>query len=232
MKAVAYCGTRNVYEDMITAAKSLLSHTKIDKIYFIIEDDTFPYELPDIFECISVKDQTFFPPDGPNYKNSWTYMVLIRAALTKILPQDLDMVLSLDIDTIVNEDISELWNWNLDNYYLAAAREPFKTNASYLYINFGVSLLNLKKLREDKKDDDIIKSLNTKWYYANEQDCFNDKCQGHIKLLPADYNASDFTGKVWDKIKINHYAGIPLDIWRKKGNVLYYKNKTFEEILR
>jgi len=47
-------------------------------------------------------------------------MVLIRAAYSKIFP-DLDRILTIDMDTVVNENISELWELNLDDYYLAAA---------------------------------------------------------------------------------------------------------------
>jgi len=47
-------------------------------------------------------------------------MALIRVALAKILP-DVDEVLSLDVDTIVNENISDIWNYDITNYYFAAA---------------------------------------------------------------------------------------------------------------
>ena len=46
MRAAVYCGTRNLYKNMITAAKSLLIHSNVEKIYFLIEDDIFPYEIP------------------------------------------------------------------------------------------------------------------------------------------------------------------------------------------
>lgn len=45
-RAAAYCGTRNLYQDMIPAIKSLLLNSNVDKIYLLIEDDEFPYPLP------------------------------------------------------------------------------------------------------------------------------------------------------------------------------------------
>lgn len=39
MRAAAYSGTRNIYDKMLTAAKSLLMHSNVEKIYFLIEDD-------------------------------------------------------------------------------------------------------------------------------------------------------------------------------------------------
>ena len=116
MRAAVYAGTRNLYNNMVTAAKSLLIHSDVEKIYFLIEDDTFPYELPPMVECINVSNQPFFRKDGPNYNSSWTYMVLIRAALTKLFP-NLNTILSLDVDTIVNQNINYLWDTGLDNYY-------------------------------------------------------------------------------------------------------------------
>ena len=151
-RVAAYCGTRNLYEDMLTAAKSLIMNSSIDKIYFIIEDDKFPYLLPDCIECINISNQTYFRPDGPNFKSIFTYMALIRAALTKVLPDE-DLVLSLDVDTIIDENIDELWEIDMEKYYMAAVREPKRSTGSFLYTNFGVCLVNLKKLREVKKDD-------------------------------------------------------------------------------
>jgi len=46
MRAAVYCGTRNLYKNMVIAAKSLLIHSNVEKIYFLIEDDIFPYEVP------------------------------------------------------------------------------------------------------------------------------------------------------------------------------------------
>lgn len=54
MRAAVYSGTRNIYDKMLTASKSLLMHSNVEKIYFLIEDDQFPYELPKEIECINI----------------------------------------------------------------------------------------------------------------------------------------------------------------------------------
>ena len=173
---------------MLTAAKSLLTYSNVEKIYFLIEDDTFPYELPQEIECINISNQTYFSPDGPNFNNVCTYMVLIRAAYSKIFP-DLDRILSIDMDTVVNENISELWDLDLTDYYLAAVEEEELSREEGSYINMGVAMLNLKKIREDRKDDELIFALNNYWYRYKEQDCFNEFFRGKILILPSDYNA-------------------------------------------
>ena len=45
MKYAVYFGSREIYWDMATSAKSLLINSDVDKIFFLIEDDEFPYEI-------------------------------------------------------------------------------------------------------------------------------------------------------------------------------------------
>jgi lipopolysaccharide biosynthesis glycosyltransferase len=94
-------------------------------------------------------------------------MVLIRAAYTKIFP-DLDRILSIDMDTVINENISDLWDLDLTNYYIAAVEERELSLAEGSYFNMGVAMMNLQKIRADKKDDEIINALNTYWYRYKE----------------------------------------------------------------
>lgn len=228
MRAAAYSGTRNVYEDMLIAAKSLLEHSNIEEIYFLIEDDTFPYDLPPEIKCINISNQTYFPLDGPNFRNFLTYMVLIRVAYPKLFP-NLDRILTIDIDTIVNENISSLWDLNLDDYYLAAVEETENPILYKGYINMGVAMLNLKKMREDHKDDEMIEALNTFWYRFNEQDCINEYCRDKILYLPNDYNACWQTGMPKHE-KITHFAGIYN--LKKFPHFDYYKNLPIDKIER
>ena len=224
MRTAVYCGTRNLYGDMVTAAKSLCANSNVEKIYFLIEDDTFPHKLPNKIDCINVSGQTYFDHDGPNYKNGWTYMVLMRAALHRVFP-NVGKILSLDVDTIVERDISDLWDLPIDDYYLAGAREPRKS-FDRLYINAGVMLLNLDKLREGKGDE-IINALNTKRYPYNEQDCINELCQGGIYKMPSDYNASNWTEPTTTP-KIHHFAAIQR--WQNHLLVETYRNKDWTDI--
>ena len=228
MRAAAYSGTRNVYDQLLTSAKSLLEHSNVEKIYFLIEDDNFPYELPQEIECINISNQTYFPHDGPNYINVCTYMVLVRAAYTKIFPH-LDRILSIDMDTIVNENISELWDLDLTDYYLAAVEEKQLSLIEGSYFNMGVAMLNLKKIREDKKDDEMIKALNTYFYRYKEQDCFNEFFRGKTLILPSDYNAC-FQANPPSHEKITHFAG--LYKLEKIPHFYYYKTLPISEIKR
>lgn len=206
MKYAVYCGTRNLYEAMIPAVNSLLYNSDVDHVFLLIEDDSFPFPLPNCVSTINVSNQQYFSKDGPNFQNAWTYMVLMRAAMHRIFP-DLDRIVSLDVDTIAAKDVSGLWDYPIDDYWLAGAKEPYKSSEESLYINAGVMLMNLKKLREDGKGDEIIEHLNTFRYLFPEQDCINRLCQGGIYKIPSDYNANNYTEPTTTP-KLIHFAAV------------------------
>ena len=205
MREAVYCATRNLYADMVPSIKSLIMNSSVDRVWLLIEDDTFPYELPDICKVMNVSGQTFFPKDGVNFKHPWTYIVIMRAALHRLFPAT-EKILSLDVDTFAGKDISDIWDTDLDGYYLAACREPHKSTDGADYINCGVMLMNLDKLR-DGKGDEIIEALNTKSYPFNEQDCINQLCKGQIKVISSNYNVNPWTEPPTDT-KVVHFAAI------------------------
>lgn len=227
-RVAVYTGSRNLYPDMVPAVKSMIRNGHPDKIYLLIEDDQFSEWLPDIVETINVSDQKFFRPDGPNMRSKFTYLAMMRAALSEVLPQDIDKVLSLDCDTLIVGDITELWERDLDGYYFSASIEPHRTRWDTLYTNTGVALYNLKMLRETGKALEVIQELNTNVYPWVEQDVFNYLCQGHILPMPSEYNANDWTLST-NKVSIKHYAGI--SCWAGKTDVRKWRNMPWSMIV-
>lgn len=228
MKAAVYAGTRNLYSDMVTAAKSLALNSSVDVIWFLIEDSRFPERLPDYIQCLDVSGQHFFAKDGPNVYKLWTWMVLMRAALPKIFPE-YDRILSLDIDTIVKRNIDELWDLDLTDFYLAGVPEPEKSKPDAPYINMGVAMFNIEKFKADKIDDRVIMSLNKDRFRFAEQDCLNLLCKGHILTLPSIYNSNEWTEEVNDP-KIIHFAAERN--WNTKSIVQDYRKLSWSEIRR
>ncbi len=218
MKAAAYIATRNYYEDVLPSVKSLLTNSDVDKIVLLIEDDVFPYKLPKRVMTVNVSGQNYFKKNGPNVKNWWCWMVLIRGAYHRIFP-DIDRILSFDADAFAVQDISELWNLDLSDYYYAAVREPKLSTDEKIYFNAGIMMLNLEKLR-DGTGDAIMKELNTKYHRYPEQDCYTMFCQGKILELPSDYNSAYFTEPT-DNPKIIHYADTK--DWREKPIVKQFR---------
>ena len=225
LKVAVYTGSNNLYPDMVVAAKSLLINSDVDLIYLLIEDDNFPFSLPDCIKTINVSDQSFFDNNGPNMKSRYSYLAMMRAALCFIFP-DLDRVLSLDVDTIVNKNISDIWDLPIDDFYFAASREEHRCYEDVLYTNMGVTLFNLEKLRNGKAQE-VIDILNKSKFSYVEQDVFNCLCQGMIYNMPSCYNVNTWTDDAEDE-KILHYAGIKE--WQVYAPYLKYQGIPFSDI--
>lgn len=204
MRRVAvYAGTRNIYKNMVTAAKSLLNHTRMDRVWFLIEDDAFPEELPDVIRVKNVSGQQWFSKDGTNAGKRWTYMAMMRLALPELFPEE-DRVLWLDVDTIVRKDIGPLFDTDLEGCYVGAAEEPIRSKEALKYFNSGVMLMDLNKLR-DGKAREMIDLVNAREMDFPDQDAINERCRGKIKPIDPYYNSNIWIVQVEDPA-IRHFA--------------------------
>ena len=90
-------------------------------------------------------------------KRSWLGMGYNRLFLTEYLPANIEKVLYLDSDTIVEQSLKELWNVDLNGYYMAGVddclsrfyRPLVGISGDEVYCNAGMLLFNVKKWRED-----------------------------------------------------------------------------------
>ncbi len=96
--------------------------------------------------------------------------IYYRIFAAKYLPDTLDRVLYLDPDLIVNGSLEALWSMPLDDYCFAAASHTgklmTKLNGIRLdmdeeapYINSGVMMMNLNKLREEQDLDEVFRFI-------------------------------------------------------------------------
>ena len=137
------------------------------------------------------------------------------------LPKDLDRVLYLDADMICTGDISKLYDIDFDNNTWCACEdiairqsdiERLDLPLDYTYINSGVLLINLEKLRKDYTEKDIVKLIydNKAVLVYPDQDFINKIFKGDIKIIDKKYNiiAKDIRYKdLTEKPLIIHYAG-------------------------
>lgn len=224
---VVYSVTQNCYDMLEGSIKSLLINSSVDKIYILIDEEKFPFPLPKEAETINVHDFEFLSPISPNINTKFTKMCLMRLAFAKVLPHDVDRILSLDYDTIIDKNIDDLWDIDLgENYVLAGCAERDRTIGYYrgyfngddfitttrmftkkdFYINAGVMIMDLKKIREEKLDDAFIDECNRDHYRFPEQDIMNLVCMNRIYELEECYNVSRFTYSPTEQ-KIIHFAG-------------------------
>ena len=134
-----------------------------------------------------------------------------------------DKCIYLDGDIIVNGDLFELWNIDLGDYYVGGVGGFFQFDCSNYakilgikdtdqYINAGVLLMNLKKLRSDKMDDKFGEFVKNKVNKCpdikfQDQDTINACCYDRIKLIPLKYNSLNGGVKGGKDTLIAHFTG-------------------------
>lgn len=232
MKIAAFSGTRNIYDDMEIAAKSLVANSDVDRIYLLIEDDEFPHELPDIIECINVSDQAYFEADGANANTRYSYLSMMRASLALMDEfSDIDKILFCDCDIIAVDDVSDIWDIDVDGCYFAAPKEVWtKQRPGLNYCNTGVALHNLEMMRNGKAAE-LVDCLNRQYLRWIDQDALNYLCQGRIAPMPPEYNWTKWViGYSKTKPKIIHYAG--RNDWRDEPDVKTYKAMSWDTAMR
>lgn len=236
-----YAGTRNLYEPMVWAAKSLVANSSVDKIHLLIEDDVFPYELPaDLFEVRNIKpflDETF-RDDGPNARTHFTKMVMARACYPELFP-GIDRILQLDVDTVVMDNVDELWDIPLDAKWFAACWESLSGYDPYCsghYHNIGVAVFNLAQMRADGAQDKLVSLINSRRMNCVEQDALNIEgaMKGKAVDIPVRFNENRACGYT-DDPAIVHYVGY-MD-WQTNPNLprreylKLYRGKSWDEIM-
>ena len=108
--------------------------------------------------------------------------------LADLVPEIPDKLLYLDIDIMVGGDLSKLYNIDITDYEYAAVKEKY---GCWLirpdYINAGMLLLNMKKIKETKlleKARELIKTK--KMLFADQDAIFRSTTKK--KILPRIYN--------------------------------------------
>ena len=130
-----------------------------------------------------------------------------RLNLPSLLPQ-YDKILYIDGDTVVNKDLWELFDTDINEYYIAGvldlvfANNRADDNSQYAkklgiynmgrYINAGLIFMNTRIMREEKLEKmflEYIPTLSKRGLGLQDQDTINAVCYEKIKLLNPTYNA-------------------------------------------
>ena len=230
-KIAIYSGSRNIYGDMLVSAKSLIENSDVNTLWFLTEDDSFSYNIPeDIIKVRNVSNQQYFYEWGPNMTSKFTYFAMMRAALALEFPE-YDRVLSLDADTICIRDVSHVWELPIDDLYFSASSEAHRCIGGLMYTNVGVTLQNLKKLRETGKAAECIDILNRQKFNWVDQDVMNYSCQGYIYDMNSEFNANTWTAPCHNP-RIIHFAGISRDKWHRHPKYSEYSKKSWDTVLK
>lgn len=225
---IALSSNKSWYSYLTVCLNSIIRHTKkLKKIYLFLETVNYN-DVPYLDKMIKKYNNIEFVlidankvikekimDDYINKNTVYTDFALIKCMLSSYVIED--KVLYLDVDLVVRKDISNLWNYHIQDLYIGAVRdfgiyinESKETkDIQSSYINSGVILFNLKKMREDSVEEKILDLLNNKKLTYPDQDAINIVCYGKILYLPSMYNfAENITMNVYnhDLIKVFHYA--------------------------
>ena len=122
-----------------------------------------------------------------NEKTKYTPYAMLRL-LADLVPNMPDKLLYLDIDMMVAKDILDLYNIDIEEYEYAATKEFMgKFFVKWDYINSGMLLLNLKKIKETKLFEKARELVRTKRMICVDQDALYKSTTKKL-ILPRIYN--------------------------------------------
>ena len=228
---------------ILTTDFSAISRRRLEKICLFYKNVSFTYHQPDVARLEKLALNI-------DYISVETYF---RYLIAEIVP-GLDKCLYLDADIVVNGSLEPLWNMPLGDNYCVGVEDLFIIRQNYkpkigfaandLYVNAGVLLLNLRKIRADGMGQKLIDNterLAGKILYQ-DQDIINITFKGHIAAADSIYNFASANvrrepGKR-KKAVIIHYTGSAKpwhtrcanklkDVWRNyaKNEQLLQKRK-------
>lgn len=228
MKNILFCGSKNVFDGILTATLSILKRSKPttlnififtmdmtemnkkfepinDKQSACLEKLVKEYDENSQVHLIDVKDIYTRELGGcPNEKAYCSPYTLIRllADLVDGIP---DKLLYLDCDILFNRDIALLYDKNIEKYEYAGAPDHY---GKYVflhhpgYLNAGVLLFNMKKCRETGLFVKARNHLKRKKFLFADQTAIV-KSTKKRKHLPQKFNDQKFLHK---HTVIRHFA--------------------------
>lgn len=207
---ILLCGNQKVFDGALSELISITNKTKevvtcyiytmeltrVKSEYTSIKDEQIEY-LDKVVKTknpenrvIKVDVTDLYEKEFGNCKNENAYCTpytLLRL-LADLVPEMPDKVLYLDIDMMAGDDISKLYNIDIKDYEYAAVKEKYGSVFIWPdYINAGMLLLNMKKIKETgllEKARELIK--NKKLLFADQSAIYYSTTKK--LLLPRIYN--------------------------------------------
>ena len=150
----------------------------------------------------------------------FTLTIYFRLFIPLMFPQ-FDKGIYIDSDVVVTSDIAELFDIDIKDNFIGACRDysiadipplvSYTENAVGVngneYINSGVLLMNLKKMRENDFEGHFLNLLNTYHFdsIAPDQDYINAICNGKIHYLSQEWDTMPDSSTPVENPKIIHY---------------------------
>lgn len=157
-----------------TLEKVLKEKNKNSKVTVVDETELYKKEMP----------------RNINKKTHYTPYIFLRLLCDKLEGMP-DKILYLDCDLVFYGNVEELYNIDMKNYEIAAARDFIgRLWIDVDYLNSGVVLMNLKKLRETKGLEKSVQMCITKKMMLPDQTALNRCCKSKL-ILEDRFNEQD-----------------------------------------
>ncbi len=207
---ILLCGNRKVFDGALTELISITNKTKeavncyiftmdlsrLKPEYVGIEDEQIEF----LNEVIKTKNPNnkvekvdvteLYEKEFGYCKNESAYCTpytLLRL-LADLIPNIPDKLLYLDIDMMAGGDIAELYNIDISDYEYAAVKEKYGHYfIKWDYINAGMLLLNMKKIKETALLEKARNLIKTKKMLFADQDAIFWSTTRKL-IVPRKYN--------------------------------------------
>lgn len=206
-------------------ASILLSANENDEFYFWVLDKGISENTKiriERLKSIRYFDLRYIANNSKDYKLKFA----------QLLPKA-NRIIYFDSDIIVKKSLSELYNINLDNFFIAGTTDnKNNSQAGINYINTGMMLIDLNKIRQYGVENKFVQyakmhNINTE---TNSESVINNVLSKYIKAIDSNWNVqvlnfmnrSSYTKKPY----IIHYTG------KQKpwlfGTYNHFKNEYFK----
>lgn len=155
------------------------------------------------------------------YSGKFTLTIYFRLFIAELFPE-LNKAVYIDSDTVINDDIAKLYSVDMGDAMFGAVRDTFAGKNTILahyienvvgierneYVNSGVLLMNLDKIRQAHLADRFLK-LMAEYHFdsvAPDQDYINAMCAKEIYFLDKEWNVMPNKGGEYiARPKLIHY---------------------------
>ena len=175
-------------------------------------------------EFVPMKQELDFITDRMSNRlrcDYFTLTIYFRLFIPEMFPQ-YDKGIYIDSDVVLLGDLAELYNTDIGDNFIGACNDKSVLDVPELlyymenavgvsgceYINSGVLLMNLKKLRDERLDSHFFNLLSTYHFdcIAPDQDYLNALCNGKIYYLDTEWDAMPNENKPpLENPKLIHY---------------------------
>lgn len=230
--AVAYCFDRNYLAYAAVSTFSLISSSASRlRVYWCVTPDMHD-ETNEVLlrsDLAKIGDVRIVLIETGSFENWTTGFHITPATYHRLLLPDLlpeTRVLYLDADTLVLSDVAALFNTALGSNVLAGAADPLAGAGSKLarppgdvYVNAGVLLLDLERLRHERFLDKCraIYAAHEREIAWNDQCIINKYAEGRKLIIERRWNRRIFANKLnlgllngllaGDECAIVHFVG-------------------------